>query len=574
MLLITGLLGAASVTYAAEDYLEPDVAFKISASMYDPRTVSVSYKVAEGYYLYKERFQFKAVGATLGSPTFPEAKVKFDETFKKNVETFRHDGTIFLPVSQNGNFSLTIVAQGCADLGLCYAPMESLIEVSPLSGSAISSGGVASVSTIKATPVSDEGDLQKALQSGRFLSIIPLFLLLGIGLSFTPCVLPMIPILSSIIVGEGQSVSRSRGFLLSAAYSLGMAIIYTVMGVAAGLAGVGLAATLQNPLVLSAFAVLMGVIALSMFDVFTLSVPARLQHKLISVSKQRSSGKIVGVFLMGAISALIVGPCIAAPLASALVYISQTGDAFLGGVALFSLAIGMSVPLLLLGVSAGSLLPRTGQWMVQVKRFFGVLICGVALWMLMPVLPVVVQMMAWAALGAGYGAYLMWGVSAGWVFKAIGLIALSTGLMQLIGLASGSRDVLQPLAHNRTAQASAVIFKRIKSVSELNTVLAANIGKTVMLDFYADWCIACKEMEQFTFTDPSIQQKLRNTVLLQADVTANDAEDKELLKRFQLFGPPGIILFNKQGKEMLGGRIIGYQNTSKFALSIAVLETI
>jgi thiol:disulfide interchange protein DsbD len=574
LLLLAGLLGAASMTHAAEDYLEPDVAFKISASMYDVRTVSVSYEVAEGYYLYKERFQFKANGATLGSPAFPEAKVKFDETFRKNVETFRHTGKILLPVSQNGNFALTIVAQGCADLGLCYAPMESTVQILSFPIAAISTDESASASTKKVALNSQSGDLQHVLQAGRLLSIIPLFLLLGAGLSLTPCVLPMIPILSSIILGEGQSVSRGRGFLLSAAYSLGMATIYTVMGVAAGLAGVGLAATLQNPWIVSAFAILMGVIALSMFDVFNLTIPQGLQNKLIGMSSQRSGGKIIGVFLMGAISALIVGPCVAAPLASALVYISQTRDAFLGGVALFSLAIGMSVPLLLIGVSAGSLLPRTGQWMVEVKRLFGVIICGVALWMLIPVLPVAVQMLAWATLGFGYGAYLMWAVSAGWVFKAIGLMALSAGLLQLVGVASGSRDVLQPLAHGQRGQENSLPFKRIKSVSELDAALAANLGKTIMLDFYADWCVACKEMEKLTFSDPSIQQKLGSTVLLQADVTANDGEDKALLKRFQLFGPPGIILFDKQGKEIFGGRIIGYQNAAKFASSIAVLDAI
>ena len=546
--------------------------------MHDPQTVSVSYEAAEGYYLYKERFQFKANGVRLGVPVFPVSKVKFDETFKRSVETFRHVGRVLLPVSQNGLFTLTIMTQGCADLGLCYAPMESVIQVPPFLSSAsplaflpASSADETKGKTFVKPPTSNGSDFQAVLQAGRLLSIIPLFLLLGLGLSLTPCVLPMLPILSSIIAGEGQNVSSARGFLLSVAYSLGMASIYTLLGIAAGLAGVGLAATLQNPWVLFAFALLMGVVALSMFDIFTLSLSSRLQNKLMQVSWQRHGGKVAGVFVMGAVSALVVGPCVAAPLASALLYISQTRDAFLGGVALFSLAIGMSVPLLLIGLSAGSLLPRTGQWMVQVKRFFGVLICGVALWTLMPVLPVVAQMAGWAVLGIGYGAYLLWAVPAGWIFKAMGIVALTGGLLQIIGLALGSRDVLQPLVYRQHSQASGLAFTRVKSVAELDAALAANRGKTVMLDFYADWCVACKEMEKLTFSDSGVQKKIAGTLLLQADVTANNLEDKALLKRFQLFGPPGIIFFDKQGNELPEARVIGFQDGTKFLGSLDFL---
>jgi thiol:disulfide interchange protein DsbD len=596
------------VALAADDYLDPAAAFAFSATMANEKTVAVTYAIADGYYMYRERFQFKAEGATLGAPVFPDGKVKFDETFQKNVETYRHSVTIMVPVEATGAFVLMVTGQGCADLGLCYAPMESQARLSsqggglaaalqsspPVAGMSSAGGTSAlggalprqdlapsnagvgsSVSTASATrtagTATESVSIETALRSGKLLVITPLFLLLGLGLAFTPCVLPMVPILSAIIVGEGSGITRSRGFLLSLTYALGMAIVYTALGVAAGLVGEGLAATLQNPWVLSAFALLMVVLSLSMFGVYELQVPGAIQAKLAQASRNLRAGKIVGVFLMGALSALIVGPCVAAPLAGALVYISQTRDVVIGGSALFALAIGMSVPLLLVGVSAGTLLPRAGRWMDTVKRFFGVLMLAVALWMISPVIPVAAQMAGWAALGIGYGAYLLWSGSHGWPFKAIGLAAAAFGLLQLVGMATGGRDVLQPLAHLRGAPQKSIAFTRVKSSAQLDAMLASMAGKTVLLDFYADWCVSCKEMEKLTFTDQGIRQQLANTVLLQADVTANDAEDRALLKRFQLFGPPGIILFDRKGQEISGSRIIGYQSPKRFAVSLAPL---
>jgi thiol:disulfide interchange protein DsbD len=596
------------VARAADDYLDPAAAFAFSAAMANAKTVAVTYAIADGYYMYRERFQFKAEGATLGAPVFPDGKVKFDETFQKNVETYRHSVTITVPVEATGAFVLSVTGQGCADLGLCYAPMESQARLSSKGGglatalqssppvAGISSAGETSAlggvlpmqdiapsnaavgpsaptasATRTAGTATESGSIETALRSGKLLVITPLFLLLGLGLAFTPCVLPMVPILSAIIVGEGSGITRSRGFLLSLTYALGMAIVYTALGVAAGLVGEGLAATLQNPWVLSAFALLMVVLSLSMFGVYELQVPGAIQAKLAQASRNLRAGKIAGVFLMGALSALIVGPCVAAPLAGALVYISQTRDVVIGGSALFALAIGMSVPLLLVGVSAGTLLPRAGRWMDTVKRFFGVLMLAVALWMISPVIPVAAQMAGWAALGLGYGAYLLWSGSHGWPFKAIGLAAAAFGLLQLVGMATGGRDVLQPLAHMRGVPQKNIAFTRVKSSAQLDAMLASMAGKTVLLDFYADWCVSCKEMEKLTFTDQGIRQQLADTVLLQADVTANDAEDRALLKRFQLFGPPGIILFDRKGQEISGSRIIGYQSPKRFAVSLAPL---
>jgi thiol:disulfide interchange protein DsbD len=568
-------------SHAADDFLDPETAFKFSARMLDPQTAEVSFKIADGYYMYRERFAFKAEGANLGEAVIPPGKVKFDETFQKDVETHRKTVVITVPVDASGNFTLKVTSQGCADKGLCYAPMESQAALSPAGGglmAAIAAArgeattAAAADSLSAAASDNEMGRIEGALRSGSLLAILPLFLLLGIGLSFTPCVLPMVPILSSIIVGEGHRVSRSRGLALSTAYSLGMALVYTGLGVAAGLIGEGLAAALQNPWVLTTFALLMIVLSLSMFGVYQLQMPAAIQDRLAQVSGKQSSGKFAGVFAMGAISALIVGPCVAAPLAGALLYISQTRDVVIGGSALFAMAAGMSVPLLLVGVSAGALLPRAGAWMASVKYFFGVLMLGLALWIVTPVIPAWVPMVGWAALGIGYGAYLLAAKQGRWLSKVAGLIFAAFGLVQLVGLATGGRDALAPLSH-LAGGIHKVDFKRVRSVSELDAVLAQSKGKTVMLDFYADWCVSCKEMEKFTFSDPRVQAHFTNMLMLQADVTANNEDDKALLKRFHLFGPPGIIFFDKEGREIQGGRVIGYQDAEKFQRSLSLVSS-
>lgn len=569
----------------ADDFLDPAAAFKFSATMADPQTVSVTFTIADGYYMYRERFKFSATNATLGAPQIPPGKVKFDETFNKNVETYHGSVTIRIPIQASGPFMLKAGGQGCADKGLCYAPQE---YTANLAGSAAMStaapsviarlqGIPAAVNTPAATPAvspprSELGGITAVLGEGRLLAIIPAFILLGLGLAFTPCVLPMVPILSSIIVGEGAS-HRWRGLTLSIAYSLGMAIVYTLLGVAAGLAGEGLAAALQNPWVLGAFGLLIALMALSMFGVYDLQMPASLQTKLAGASGRQSSGKLAGVFVMGAISALIVGPCVAAPLAGALVYISQTRDVVTGGAALFSMALGMSIPLLLVGVSAGSLLPKAGAWMDAVKRFFGVLMLGMALWLTAPVLPAVLQMILWALLLLGYGMYLLRSTRH-WAAMTAGAVFAILGGMQVVGVASGGRDALAPLAHlgSGTATHAPLAFTRIKTVAQLDAALAQTGGKTAILDFYADWCVSCKEMEKLTFIDPAVQATLANSVLLQVDVTANDSDDKAMLKRFGLFGPPGIILFDRAGREIADSRVIGYQDARTFSASLARLN--
>jgi thiol:disulfide interchange protein DsbD len=620
----------------AEDFLDPSEAFKFSARMVDGHTIAVTFQIADGYYMYRERFKFSAQGAKLGAPQIPPGKVHYDETFAKDVETYRKGLTITIPVDVNGPFTLLASGQGCSEKGLCYSPQDykasltgsgsvplpaapaaaapaptaaaataatTSVPAAAAAGQGAVSFGVdggkpaaaepgvkiytvpkptatdipqpaPAIAAAPAAPANESGRLEAALKSGKLLVILPLFALLGLGLSFTPCVLPMVPILSSIIVGEGAQSSRSRGLVLSVTYALGMALVYTALGVAAGLAGEGLASALQNPWVLGAFALLMALLSLSMFGFYELQVPAALQSKLSTVSNRQASGKLAGVFVMGAISALIVGPCVAAPLAAALVYISQSRDVVIGGSALFAMAVGMSVPLILVGVSAGALLPRAGMWMDSVKRFFGVLMLAVGWWLVSPVLPGAVQMMGWAALLVGYGMYLLLN-SGQWVAKSVGVIVAVLGVAQLVGVVSGGRDPLAPLAHlggARAAHEAPLAFQRIKTVQQLDAVLAQTGGKTAMLDFYADWCVSCKEMEKLTFVDPQVRARLANSVLLQVDVTANDADDKAMLKRFGLFGPPGIILFDKQGKEIANARVIGFQDAATFTASLSALN--
>lgn len=633
---------AGAMARAADDFLEPDQAFKLSARVADAATIELSYEIAPGYYMYRERFAIEAApaGVQLGEAAYPKGKVKFDETFQKEVETFRDGLRIPLPVrAAPAEFKLTVTSQGCADKGLCYPPRPQVLKVqvadgalrqvtlmadeagaawqpaagpalalgapgggalaasaaSAGSGAAASSAGAAAPApAAKAPPASagagagaGAGGVEGALRSGNLWTVVGVFLLAGLLLSFTPCVLPMLPILSSIIVGQGAPVSRPKGFVLSLAYSLGMALVYTAMGVAAGLAGEGLAAALQNPWVLGAFALLLVGFSLSMFGFYELQLPSALQNRLTATSGRLQGGSYAGVFLMGGLSALIVGPCVAAPLAGALVYISQTRDVLLGGAALFALACGMSVPLLLLGLSAGSLLPRAGAWMEGVKRFFGVLLLAVALWMVAPVLPAWVAMAAWGVLALGCAVQLrafdrLPDDAAGLrrIAKALGVALALAGAAQIVGLLSGGRDLLQPLAHLRggvaaaapgaalpAAAGHALAFQRVKTLAELEAAVRS-AGRPVMFDFYADWCVSCKEFEQFTFSDPQVRSRLANVLLLQVDVTANNADDKALLKRFGLFGPPAILFFDPAGQELADRRVIGFQNVAQFLGSL------
>lgn len=603
--------------FTEADFLPPEQAFGFSASMADAGTLLLQYRIAPGYYMYRERFGFdwSPAQAAAGDPVLPAGEVKYDPTFEKDMEVYHVPVLeIRVPVARAGDaLALTITSQGCADAGLCYPPEQHLVRLAAdgAGGYAVAQTGLArdmmAAEGAGATAPANvpgsgwngllqAGDvsLADALGSSGWLATMGVFFLLGILLAFTPCVLPMVPIVSTLVLGgrqaAGAAPSRWRGLGLAALYVLGMSVVYTLMGVAAGLSGVGLAAWLQTPWVLGVFATLLAVLALAMFDVFTFQLPSGLQTRLSARMARIPGGRATGALLMGAISALIVGPCVAAPLAGALLYLSQTGDVLTAALALFALAWGMGVPLLAVGASAGTLLPRTGPWMESVKRLFGMLLLGTAWWMLAPVLSAWVQMLGWMGLAAA--AAVMLGAfeplprpsGVGKVFaKALGLLLALAAILLGVGLASGGRDLLQPLSHweNRGAAGVAAAgsapnvkeaFVKVRSTAELDAVLARS-DRPVMLDFYADWCVSCKEMEAFTFTDPEVAERMSRMILVQADVTANNADDRALLKRFRLFGPPGIVFFAPGGKLIDDARVVGFQNATRFAAVLERVET-
>jgi thiol:disulfide interchange protein DsbD len=579
-LLLALLLGVAPAVHAAaDDLLEPDKAFRFSAQALDSNTAEVRFRIADGYYLYRDRFRFAAepAGVTLGSPRFPEGEIHEDKFFGKQV-TYRREVRILVPLAAAGaeRIRLSVTSQGCADIGVCYVPQVQSAELR-LAAFGDARGSIfrkdepfASTPERKAA-VSEELRFTGVLEAGRLWAVIVVFLVAGLLLTFTPCVLPMIPILSGIIVGEGRGVTRRRAGLISLAYVLGMAVTYTAIGIAAAFSGSLFSAALQNAWVLGAFALVFVLLALSMFGFYELQLPSGWQSRLTQASNRLAGGNWGAVVLMGALSAAIVSPCVAAPLAGALLYIGQTRDALLGGTALFSMAIGMGIPLVLVGVSGGLLLPRAGAWMSAVKRFFGVLLLAVAIWIVSPVIPVAVQMLLWATLLIGSGVFLgalesLGKDSSGWdrLGKTAGLLALLVGTAQAAGAFSGARDPLRPLAGLLAgSHETGPPFETVTTSADLNARLKT-AGKAAMLDFYADWCVSCKEMERFTFSDPQVKARLARMVLLRVDVTANTPDDKALLKRFHLFGPPGIVFFDANGREIEGLRVIGYQPPDKF----------
>jgi thiol:disulfide interchange protein DsbD len=610
--IFSSLAAALGARAAQPDLLEPEKAFRFAARVLDASNIEVTYRIAKGYYLYRERFAFDAQPGTvkLGAAQIPEGKKKHDEFFGE-VQTHRGELKIIVPVAHAGAgmVDLTVTSQGCADVGVCYVPMESKVRLAMTAGAggvtgmaAVSgaragddplarvmgqagAGTVAPPATGAAGAVNDADDTRfAALFKGNFWLLIASFFGFGLLLAFTPCMLPMIPILSGIIVGRGHQVTHLHGFLLSLAYVLGMAITYALAGVAAGLSGAMLAAALQNPWVLGGFAAIFVLLALSMFGFFELQLPTALQSRLTDATNHLPGGRYTGDFAMGALSALIVGPCVAAPLAGALLYISQSRDALLGGVALFAMALGMGVPLLAVGASAGTLLPKAGPWMDTVKRFFGVLLLAVAIYLVSPLLPIAAQMLAWGALLIVSAVYLRvidplpqhaHGFQR--FTKGVGVIALVAGAAYLVGALSGARDIFRPLSGLLSSSVAGSQrtehppFQRIASNTELDAAILRAGGKPVMLDFYADWCVSCKEMERFTFSDAKVQQRLAAMDKVQADVTANNAEHQKLLRRFSLFGPPGIIFFDKNGNEIKALRVIGFVDAERFA---AILDRV
>ena len=552
---------AATVASAA-DLLDPEQAFRFSARALDG-AVEVRFAVADGYYLYRDRFSFTAEGnVKLGKPEYPPALPHKDEFFGE-MPIYRGAVTLVVPVQGEGRFDLKVMSQGCADAGVCYVPMESRAALRVSDAASAPRPAQPGLSLY-----ASDFEIARLLE-GKFSFVLAGFLVLGLLLAFTPCMLPMIPILSGIIAGEGARLTKSRALALSCIYVFSMALTYAAAGIGAAYAGSLIATYLQNVWVLGAFALIFVVLALSMFGVYDLRLPAVFEQRLYASQERLRGGRIASVAAMGVFSAIIVSPCVSAPLAGTLLQISRSGDVVLGGAALFALATGMGLPLIAVGVSEGALLPKAGPWMVAVRKLFGVLLLGVAVWIITPVIPSLAEMLAWAALVALAAFFLR---RLGMVGKVAAVGALAAAIVLAVGAFAGSRDPLQPLAGFRgeAAASSATPWTRVKSLADLEARVRG-AGRPVMLDFYADWCVSCKEMEKYTLTDARVRASLDRMLLLQADVTGATAADRELLKRFALFGPPGIIFFDAQGREMPELRVIGYQPPERFLKTLAAV---
>jgi len=586
------------------EILPAEEAYKLLAIVERGDLIRLQWAIAEGTYLYQDKMEVKLVGGegvALGDFPLPEAEIKQD--------AIRPDGSIGdLPVyhdavdlpiplirSETGamEIQLLVAYQGCAEAGVCYPPIKQQVALAlpamdrtqaasaalVAAQNAVSDTLASTTAPPPAEQVAEQDRIAAVMAEGNMGLILTQFFVFGLLLAFTPCVFPMIPILSGIIAGQGKDITTRQAFVLSLIYVLAMSLTYTVAGVLAGLFGQNLQAAFQNPWILGTFALIFVLLAMSMFGFYELQLPTRWQSRLAELSNRQRGGTYTGVAIMGLLSALIVGPCVAPPLAGALIYIGQTGDAILGGLGLFALSMGMGAPLLVIGASAGKLLPKAGDWMNVIKAVFGIGLLAVAIILLERILPPAASMVLWGMLlitSAMYmGALRQLPVEAsGWdrLWKGLGFVMLVYGALMLVGAAAGGKDTIQPLRGinfgSAGSQTAELHFKRIKTVSDLQREVqaASTAGRPVMLDFYADWCVSCKEMERYTFSDPDVIASLRDFVLLQADVTADDAEDKALLQgHFGLPGPPSIMFYGRDGAERRNYRVVGFMAADEFA---------
>jgi thiol:disulfide interchange protein DsbD len=567
--------------------LQPEQAFVFESIGLDAQTALVRFTAQPGYYLYRDKFEFRVGGApglAIRSIELPPGVIKDDPEFGPVPVYY---GQVEIPVrlsraaGPEQEISLDADFQGCRDGDICYPPMSRSVSfLLPASVTATSApaGAVSEPAPQGAAPRSEQDQLAGLLTSNPSRAIFAFFIA-GLLLAFTPCVFPMVPILSGIIIGQGESLTALRAFWLSLVYVLAMAVTYTVAGVLAGLFGQNLQAIFQNPWIISGFVLVFVLLALSMFGFYELQLPGRLQTKLTEASNRQRGGQLWGVAVMGFLSALIVGPCVAPPLMAALIVIGSSGDAVLGGAALFSLAMGMGAPLIVFGVSAGKLVPKAGAWMDAVKAVFGVGLLALAIWMLERILPAGMILFLWGALAISCGVYL--GAlrrtgpdDSGWkkLWQSLGIILMTLGVVEIIGAVAGGNNWLRPLdgvfsGSARTESAAHAPFAQIKSLQDLerSLVKAAAQDRVSILDFYADWCVECKRMEQNTFPDAGVSALLNRMDTLQADVTAYDEVDQELMKAFDIIGPPAILFFDADGEEMKAYRLVGYFEAEEFA---------
>lgn len=584
---LDAVLDQSRSTHSGDNFLPPEQAFRFQAtSTTDPsgtHQVRLEWAIAPGYYLYRDRIHVASAASPerIGAPQFPPGQTKSDEYFGKQV--IYHQNLIALvPVigAASTPLNLSVTYQGCAEAGLCYPPITRTIALD-LSGAggAGSAAGTASRAAALATTsgaagavyVSEQDRLAQLLRSGNLLQVLLEFFVGGLLLAFTPCVLPMVPILSGLIVGHGHRVTTARAFLLSLTYVLGMAVTYTATGVACAAAGKQVQAIFQQPWIIVLFAALFVAMAFAMFGLFTVQMPSFVQSQLAQISNRQRSGSFLGVGVMGMLSALIVTTCVGPVLVAALIVIGQTGDMFRGGAALFAMSLGMGAPLLVVGSSAGRWLPRAGAWMDGVKRLFGVLMLAMAAWMLTRIVPARATL-ALFAIPALAAAIVCWGFAGArarsglWLARGAGVLAALYGVVLLVGAARGAEDPLQPFVP-AAASAQALDFRSISTLAELRAQVqaAAAAHQAVLLDIDADWCTSCKEMQRYTFTDPEVRRQLQSVRLLRANVTANSAEDQALLREFRIFGPPTIALYDANGREQQSYRVVGYMKAAQFA---------
>ena len=572
--------------------LHPDKAFAFDISAIDKQTLNAHWQITPGHYLYQHKIRFKirnTEGVTLGEWTLPKGIPHNDEYFG-DIITYEKDFEVKIPlIGKVDSITIKTGYQGCSTItGICYPPQNKTQTIDLSTAPDVDLNKTNNLTNETGNnKISEQDQFANILKDNSLLTIIGLFFLAGLALTFTPCVFPMIPILSGIISGQGDNISKKKAFFLSLAYVLPMALTYAVVGVLAGLSGESLTAALQTPWIIATFALLFVALAFAMFGFYELQMPASIQNRLASVSNQQKSGSFIGAAIMGMLSALIVGPCVTAPLTGALIFIADTKDAMLGGLSLFMLGMGMGVPLLMIGTAAGEFLPKAGAWMDKVKAVFGVLMLALAIWMLERILPIETIILLTAALLIGSAVYMkaidtLDAQASGWdrLWKAIGIIILIYGIVLMLGIAKGNNSFFTPLKDNlvtlqntaltgSTADApksDALVFTPIKGINGLNSALeiASAQNKTLMLDFYADWCISCKEMEHKVFTDPRIIKALEGTSLVQADVTKNDEMDIELMKKFGLFGPPGILFFDTKKQEYRSFRVVGEMTANNF----------
>ena len=567
-------------TPASDEILDPEIAFRVIADVYSNKQLSLSWEIEPGYYLYKNKFSVESdvPAIALGRYDFPTGKVKDDAAFGQ-VEVFYGQNRVLIPFELTDpglkEFTLNVGYQGCKEDSVCYPPIKKTLTVAiPAS---FESQEMNDAGTQTSTPillVSEQDAITQKLKNKSLLINILSFFGFGFLLALTPCVFPMIPILSGIIVGEGSRITRTRAIMLSLSYVIAMALTYSVLGIIAGLFSINLQAASQNVWVLSFFSGVFVLLALSMFGFYELQLPSSWQSKLSASQNKSGHGTLKAAAIMGVLSAIIVGPCVAPPLAGALFYISQTGDALLGGLALFAMGLGFGVPLLIVGATSGELLPRAGMWMENIKRVFGVIMLGVAIWFLERVLPESIVLILWAVLFITTAIFMgaldrMEATSSHWqrLWKGLGLVLLVYGAILIVAAANGGGTVLKPF-HGQSSimPTSALSFKTVSNLEELSTELnqAKSEGKSVMLDFYADWCVVCDEMEAYTFSDPVVQKTLGQVILLKVDVTKNNDNDKAFLKQFDLFGPPAILFFNKNSVEIKSHRLVGFVKATPF----------